>query len=155
MNKAILCVIDQSPELVQAVRHAAGMAKRRQVDVAFLYTLEPTSFQHWAAVENLMREERRAEAEQAMQKWAMMVEGITGHRPVSYIREGNVKAELLKLLEEEPDIGHLVLAVSTGNDAPGPLISVITAPKTLTRLRVPVTILPASSTGHETETPLF
>jgi nucleotide-binding universal stress UspA family protein len=149
MSKSILCVIDNSEELRVAVRFAAMMAKRQQADVAFLYTLEPAAFQHWQAVEQLMRAESRAEAESAMQKWAIMVEGLTGNRPVSYIREGKAKDELLKLLEEEPEIVHLVLATSPTPDTPGPLVSALTAGKLLGKLRVPLTILSGQLTDAE------
>jgi nucleotide-binding universal stress UspA family protein len=141
MSKSILCVIDNSEELRVAVRFAALLARRQQADVAFLYTLEPATFQHWQAVEQLMRAESRAEAETAMQKWAIMVEGLTGNRPVSYIREGKAREELLKLLEEEPEIVHLVLATSPTPDNPGPLVSALTSGKLLGKLRVPLTIL--------------
>ena len=141
MSKSILCVIDNSEELRVAVRFAALLARRQQADVAFLYTLEPAAFQHWQAVEQLMRAESRAEAETAMQKWAIMVEGLTGNRPVSYIREGKAREELLKLLEEEPEIVHLVLATSPTPDNPGPLVSALTSGKLLGKLRVPLTIL--------------
>ena len=151
MSKSILCVIDNTEELRVAVRFAALIARRRQVDVAFLYTLEPAAFQHWQAVEQLMRAESRAEAETAMQKWAIMVEGLTGNRPVSYIREGKAKDELLHLLEEEPEIVHLVLATSPNPDTPGPLVSALTSGKLVGKLRVPLTILSGRLTDAEVD----
>jgi nucleotide-binding universal stress UspA family protein len=149
MSKSILCVIDNSDELRVAVRFAALLARRQQADVAFLYTLEPAAFQHWQAVEQLMRAENRAEAETAMQKWAIMVEGLTGNRPVSYIREGKPTEELLKLLDEEPEIVHLVLATSAMPDTPGPLISTLTSGKLLGKLRVPLTLLSGQLTDDD------
>lgn len=151
MSKSILCVIDNSEELRVAVRFAALLARRQQADVAFLYTIEPAAFQHWQAVEQLMRAESRAEAETAMQKWAFMVEGLTGNRPVSYVREGKAKDELLKLLEEEPEIVHLVLATSPLPDTPGPLVTALTSGKLLGRLRVPLTILSGQLSDSEVE----
>jgi nucleotide-binding universal stress UspA family protein len=151
MSHSILCVIDDTEELRVAVRFAALLARRRQADVAFLYTLEPAAFQHWQSVEQLMREESRAEAETAMQKWAIIVEGLTGNRPVSFIREGKPHEELLKILDEEPEMIHLVLASSTNADNPGPLISALTAGKLLSKLRVPLTILSGQMTDSEVD----
>jgi hypothetical protein len=65
--------------------------------------------------------------------------------PVVHIREGRRRDELLKLIDEEPDISILVLAAGTGPEGPGPLITALVG-KMSGRMRVPITIVPGSLT---------
>jgi nucleotide-binding universal stress UspA family protein len=113
-----------------------------------LYVLEPSEFQHWMAVGNLMREEARTEAEQVLQRLAAEVSDLAGSLPVLYVREGDRRDQLLALLDEEPNISILVLGASTGKRGPGPLVSALTS-KFLGRLHIPVTIVPDSMTVEE------
>jgi nucleotide-binding universal stress UspA family protein len=113
MSRIILCVVDNSPELQAAISYACCLATIRKEEVGLLYVSSPGDFQHFRAVESLLKEERRAEAEQVLRKWAMVIEGMTGARPVTYVREGaNAAEELLCLLLDDRDIAHLVLASS-------------------------------------------
>jgi nucleotide-binding universal stress UspA family protein len=98
-----------------------------------------------------MREERRAEAEQLLQGLAAEVNRITGQMPVVYLREGDPREELLKLLAEEPGISVLVLASSGAAEGPGPLISALTG-RYNRQLRTPLVIVPGTLTEEELET---
>jgi hypothetical protein len=116
--------------------------------VALLYVIEPSDLQHWMAVESLMREERREEAEQLLNKLSQEVLELSGSHPVVYIREGRRRDQLLKMLDEEPSISILVLAAGTGPEGPGPLITSLVG-KSITKLRVPVTIVPGGLTEEQ------
>jgi nucleotide-binding universal stress UspA family protein len=140
MSKIVLCLVDQSTELQAAVHYACLHARKRNEDVGLVYVIEPGDFQHFAAVESLMKEELRAEAEGVLRKWAIVTEGLTGTRPLTYVREGDALAELMTLMQEEPDIGHLVLGAGP-HDAPGTLIHHLSG-KWIHRLKVPMTIVP-------------
>jgi len=54
----------------------------------------------------------------------------------------------LALIDEEPSISILVLAASAAAEGPGPLITALTG-KALTKLRVPITIVPGSLTEQQ------
>jgi hypothetical protein len=47
-----------------------------------LYVVEPSDFQHWMSVGDLMREEARTEAEQVLQRLAAEVNDLAGSLPV-------------------------------------------------------------------------
>lgn len=142
VGRTFLCVVDESPELSQALRYACNRAKRLGGRVALLYVIEPAEFEHWASVKTLMQEERRAEAEEMLKVVASVVQKSTGSMPVIYIREGKITEELLKLLgEEEAHISVLVLGAATGGEGPGPIVSTLIN-KMAGKLRVPVTIVP-------------
>jgi nucleotide-binding universal stress UspA family protein len=146
--RVFLVVVDETEELQIAVHYAARRAAHTGGRVALLYVIEPTDLQHWIAIENLAREERREEAEQLMQRLCDEILPIAGAMPIVYIREGPRRDELLALINEEPSISILVLAAGTGPEGPGPLISYLTG-KPAARLRIPVTIVPGSLTMEQ------
>jgi nucleotide-binding universal stress UspA family protein len=142
-ERVFLVVVDESDELKVALRYAARRAQHTGGRVALLFVIEPSDLQQWAAVETLMREEQREQAEALLQKLSAEVAELSGSMPVIFIREGRRRDELLALIDEEPTISILVLASSTGAEGPGPLITALTG-KALTKLRVPITIVPGS-----------
>ncbi len=146
--RVFLVVVDETEELQIAVHYAARRATHTGGRVALLYVIEPSELQHWVAIENLAREERRAEAELLMQRLCEEILPIAGAMPIVYIREGPRRDELLALINEEPSISILVLAASIGPEGPGPLISYLTG-KPAARLRVPITIVPGGLTMEQ------
>lgn len=150
VERIFLAVVDQSEELGVALRFASLRAKNTGGRVALLYVIEPADFQHWMAVEDLMREERRQEAEAVLQKFSAQVQEWSGKTPVLYVREGKMREELLKLIDEDRSISILVLAAATGTAGPGPLVSSL-AGKMTNRLRVPLTIVPGNLTDEQIE----
>lgn len=147
-GRTFLCVVDDSEELSQALRFSCQRAVHSKGRVALLYVTEPAEFQHWMAVGDLMREERREEAEEMLQVVASVVQKRTGTIPVVFIREGKLTEELVKLVDEEKEISVLVLGAASGAEGPGPLISYIIE-NLAGRLRVPITIVPGSLTDEQ------
>ncbi len=148
-TRTFLCVVDESEELAQALRFACRRAVHSNGRVALLYVVGPAEFQHWAVVGDLMREERREEAEEMLQVVASVVQKQTGHTPVIYIREGKITEELITLIDDEDNnISVLVLGAATGPEGPGPLVSDLVG-QMAGRLRVPITIVPGSLTDEQ------
>jgi len=142
-ERVFLVVVDDSPELRVALRYAALRARRTGGRVALLHVMEPPDRQHWMALESLMREEKREEAEELIGRHAETVATLTGTTPIIHIREGLPHDELLALIDEDPTISVLVLAAAIGDTGPGPLISALSS-KLVGRLHVPLTIVPGS-----------
>ena len=143
--RVFLVVVDESEELQAALHYAARRAAHTGGRIALLYVSEPSEVQHWVAIENLAREERREEAEQLLQRLCEEIAPIAGRMPIVYIREGRRRDELLALIAEEPSISILVLAAGTGPEGPGPLITYLMGPAAA-RLRIPITIVPGGLT---------
>jgi nucleotide-binding universal stress UspA family protein len=142
--RVFLVVVDESEELQAALHYAARRAAHTGGRIALLYVIEPSELQHWVAIENLAREERREEAEQLLQRLCEEIAPIAGTMPIVYIREGRRRDELLALIAEE-SISILVLAAGTGPEGPGPLITYLTG-QAAARLRIPITIVPGGLT---------
>ncbi|HEX2113414.1 MAG TPA: universal stress protein [Alphaproteobacteria bacterium] len=148
-HRVFLVVVDQSAELKLALRFAARRARATGGRVAMLYVTEPAEAE-WLGVGDIMREERRAEAEQRLQELSTQVQNLSGEMPILYVREGNVREELLKLIDEEPSISILVLAADAGAGGPGPLVTALTG-KFAGKLHIPLTIVPGSLTEEEVD----
>lgn len=150
MGRVFLVVIDDSPEMKVALRYACRRAAKTNGRVAMLYVMEPTDYQEWVGVSNLMRDEARQQAEAIMQRMAGEVQKHAGSFPILHFREGDRLDEVLKLIEEEPSISILVLGAATGPKGPGPLISSLTG-KQVGKLRIPITIVPGNLSDADVE----
>tara|TARA_B110000037_G_C16957862_1_gene439659 strand:- start:555 stop:902 length:348 start_codon:yes stop_codon:yes gene_type:complete len=112
--------------------------------------MNPAEFQHWMAIGERMREEAMEEAEEFLQVVASVVEKRTGYTPKCYIREGKVREEVVKLIDERTDVSLLILGAASGTDGPGPLVTYLVE-KMAGQLRVPVTIVPGSLTDEQVD----
>ena len=127
---------------------ACRRAEHTDGRVALFYVPAKADFQHWMAVGDLMREEAREAGEELLQRQSAEVQRKTGKVPILFIREGDRSEELIKLMDEEPNISILVLAAGTEASGPGPIISYLLG-KGARRLHVPITIVPGSMTVDE------
>ena len=137
----LLGIVDETPESNLAVRYIALRAKVWGVQVGLLGAVAPApaSGAIWASVDEALGQEERARTETLLAKAGAQVQAITGIHPELFLREGAMQTALLELLGEEQRVSALILAA--GADSPGPLISALMG-KTLTRLQIPVVILP-------------
>ena len=147
-ERVFLVVVDESPEMRNALRYACRRAKRTGGRVAMLYVMDPPEGQQWGAVVDLMRQEARQEAELIAAKYAEIAATLTGQPPAIYIREGKSRDELIKLITEDRAICVLVLGSSSGGEGPGPLVTAF-AGKSGSQLRIPLTIVPGALTEAE------
>ncbi|MCA1972886.1 MAG: universal stress protein [Caenispirillum sp.] len=146
--RTFLVVVDETEEMHAALLFAAMRARSTGGVVALLKVVEPAEFHHFAAIGARMQDESRDEAEQLVQRLAAEVVQLCGRMPILYIREGKAQDELLKLIDEQPDISILVLAAGTGPEGPGPLVSALTG-RMSTRLHVPMTIVPGTLSDED------
>jgi len=150
-RRKFLVIVDESPECESALAFAAGRASRTKGGLALLFVVEPGDFQHWLGVEEVAREERLSKARAVFRLYGRKLKmlGFEKLKPEEIIREGNKAEEILKLIEEDEDIGILVLGASNDPSGPGPLISSLVAGKYAAELQIPITIVPGSLTEDE------
>jgi nucleotide-binding universal stress UspA family protein len=119
-----LVVIDDTDECDRAVYWAAKRASRTKSSVLMLRVIETEGRnQQWLGVADIMKQEAHEAANAALDKYSGRANGIAGITAERAIREGVTSEEILKLIDEDADIGILVLAAGTGKDGPGPLVS--------------------------------
>jgi nucleotide-binding universal stress UspA family protein len=142
-QRKYLIVIDDTEECDRAVYWAARRAARTKSGVVMLRVIETEGRnQQWLGVADIMRQEATDAANISLDKFSGRANGIAGITPERVIREGIVSEEILRLIDEDADIGILVLAAGTGKDGPGPLVSNIG--KIAGSFPIPVAIVP----GH-------
>jgi len=123
-KRKYLVVIDDTEECDRAVFWAAKRADRTKSQIIMLRVVEPGDRnQQWLGVADLMKAEQMEAANAALDKFAARTKKIAHITPDRVIREGEPAEEILKLIDEDADIGILVLAAGTGKEGPGPLVS--------------------------------
>ncbi len=110
--------------------------------------IEPAEFQHWIAVEDVMLEERREEAEHVLQDLAAEVNQWAGVMPSLVVREGHVGDEILAVIEEDPSINFLVVGAASPAGKHGKLISWL-ASQLAGRLTIPLVIVPGNLSDEQ------
>ena len=142
-KRKYLVVIDDTEECERAVYWAAKRAGRTKSQIIMLRVLETAERnQQWLGVADIMKAEATEAANAAFDKFAVRAKKIARITPDRVIREGNTTEQLIKLIDEDADIGILVLAAGTGKEGPGPLVSGLA--KTAGTFPIPVAIVP----GH-------
>ena len=147
-HRVFLVVVDDSEEMLVALRFACMRAKNTGGRVALFRDIEPTGFHHWAGVSELMQDEARDAAEERLNELAEEVVELSGLIPAIYVRAGPIQEELIALIDEEPTISILVLAANPSNEGPGPLVSHLVGKGTNT-IRIPITIVPGNLTAEQ------
>ncbi|MDW3098334.1 universal stress protein [Pyruvatibacter sp.] len=140
-KRKFLVIADGSEEATKALHFAALRAAHTGGAVTLLAVLSPADFQHWLGVENIMREEARAEAEHVLHKLAAQAYDHCGVQAELIVREGKLREQMAQLISEDPDIAVMVLGAGTSKEGPGPLVSSI-ASDAAGGFGIPVTIVP-------------
>jgi nucleotide-binding universal stress UspA family protein len=142
-KRKYLVVIDDTEECDRAVYWAAKRAGRTKSQIVMLRVIETAERnQQWLGVGDIMQAEAQDAANKALSKFAARIKHIAKITPDRVIREGDTAIEIARLIDEDADIGILVLAAGTGKEGPGPLVSDIA--KTAGTFPIPVAIVP----GH-------
>jgi nucleotide-binding universal stress UspA family protein len=147
-KRKYLVVIDDTEECERAVHWAAKRVGRTKSQLIMLRVIETSEAnQQWLGVADIMKAEEMEAAEKALDKYAAVAKKVSHHAPDRVIREGDTAEEVVKLIEEDADIGILVLAAGVGKEGPGPLVSSIC--KTASSFPIPVAIVPGHLSDDE------
>ena len=80
-----LVVLDNSDEVLNALRYASQRSSINNGRVALLYTFETLEFSHWKAVEDIAEVESRKEAESKIKEYENFVMNFTQKSPKKYL----------------------------------------------------------------------
>ena len=145
--RKFLVVIDKTPESAVALRFAPRRAQHTGGRVLLMCAAQPPDFQQWRGVEEIMKDEAHADAEEMIYAAAKLVNDLSGLLPELVIPYGTVTDCLTKLIKEDQNISILVLASGAGKDGPGPLVSMFGTAVQL----IPVTIVPGNFTDGQVD----
>ncbi len=138
--RKFLVVLDDSRECLNAMRFAAMRAAHTGGGVEVLAVIPPEEFNHWIGVGEIMREEARERIHAHFEVFAKWMRDRQNVDPELVIREGQPVQEILKQIEEDDEIGVLVLGASAEKGGPGPIVTALS--RSFGSLPVPLTIVP-------------
>lgn len=147
--RKFLVVLDDSRECLNAMRYAALRAAHTGAGVTILSVIPPEEFQHWIGVADIMRAEARERIEAHYEVFAKWMRDRQGIEPELVIREGEAMVEIFAQVNEDPEIGVLVLGAGTEKGGPGPLVTQMS--KNSGSLPIPITIVPGEMSKERLE----
>ena len=108
-KRKFLVVVDETPECESALAFAASRAQRTAGQLALLYVIEPGVDFQWLGVEDVAREEGHNKAKAVFRLFGRKLKamGFEDLVPEEIVREGVKADEILKLIEEDEDLGVL------------------------------------------------
>lgn len=146
-KRKFLVVVDETPECESALTFAASRAERTRGQLALLYVIEPEDeAMHWLGVEEVAREEGLNKAKAVFRLFGRKLKalGFEDLVPEEIVREGAKSATITALIEEDQDIGVLVLGASKDPSGPGPLVTSLAGGRLAGVFPTPITVVP----GH-------
>ncbi|MFY0621802.1 MAG: universal stress protein [Pelagimonas sp.] len=147
--RKFLVVLDDSRECLNAMRFAAMRASHTGGGVAILSVIAPEEFNHWIGVGAVMREEARERIHAHFEVFAKWMRDKQDVDPELVIREGEAVQEIMSHVQNDPEIGVLVLGAAVDKKGPGPLVTQLT--RTSGSLPIPVTIVPGDLSKERLE----
>lgn len=147
--RKFLVVLDDSRECLNAMRFAAMRASHTGGGVEILSVIPPDEFNHWIGVGEVMREEARERIHAHFEVFAKWMRDRQSVDPKLVIREGEPVDQIIAQVNEDPEIGVLVLGAGTDKQGPGPLVTQLTRNSSL--LPIPITIVPGDLSKERLE----
>jgi nucleotide-binding universal stress UspA family protein len=148
-----LVVADGTPESLPAAWFAGLRAAHTGARVSIVAVIEPHGIEaHWLGVGEDIRRDARAAAEAHLIELADAVKTCGADEVEFIIREGELKDELMRTIEEDRDIRVLVLGAAPGGN-PGPLVSSLArgGRGIFDKRAIPVAVVPGSLTRQDIE----
>ena len=147
--RKFLVVLDDSRECLNAIRFAALRAAHTGGGVQVLAIVSPEEFQGFLGVADVARAEARERIEAHYAVFAKWMRDRQGIEPELVIREGDAVTEILAQVQDDPEIGILVLGAGVENSGPGPLVTALT--RSSGNLPIPITIVPGALSKERME----
>ena len=147
--RKFLVVLDDSRECLNAMRFAAMRAAHTGGGVAVLSIIPPDEFNHWIGVGEVMREEARERIHAHFEVFAKWMRDKQQIEPELVIREGEAVPEIISQVQDDPEIGVLVLGAGTEKKGPGPLVTQLS--RSSGSLPIPITIVPGDLSKEKLE----
>jgi hypothetical protein len=149
--RKMLVIIDESVEVEAALFFCASRIAHSSGVIVMLHVIEPQDFQTWMGVQQLHIEEEsnKAKARFRLFRRKLNQAGFEHVVTEEVIREGKLTEEITKLIDEDQDIGIMVLGAAVDAKGPGPLVSSLAAGNLAGTFPIPITIVPGDLTLEE------
>jgi hypothetical protein len=146
---AVLVIADESEEFPDALIYAGLICRNTGWRLVILRVIEPSDPAPWASITDEMRRQAHDAAESLTQRFSAEVWAECGVTAEPVLREGDLKPELRKLIEQDLSIKLVVLAAAHGPGGPGPLVTQLGKSAGLGPRPVPVLVVPGALSREE------
>ena len=146
---AVLVIADESEEFPDALIYGGLICRNTGWRLVMLRVIEPSDPAPWASITEEMRRQAYDAAESLTQRFAAEAWAECGVTAEPVLREGDLKPELRKLIDEDASIKLIVLASAAGPGGPGPLVTQLGRNAGLGPRPVPVLVVPGALTRDE------
>ena len=149
--QALSCLViaDESEEFPDALIYAGLLCRYTGWRLRMLRVIEPSDPAPWASITEEMRRQARDAAESLTQRFAAEAWAECGITAEPILREGDLKPELRKFLQEETSVKLVVLAAASPPSGLGALVSQLGRSGGLSSRPVPVVVVPGALSRDE------
>jgi len=150
-SRKFMVIVDESPEVDAALYFAASRCQHTSGSLLLLYVIQPQDFQHWMGVRQVQLEEETSKAKALFRLFRRKL-AQNDYDDIAVedcLREGVLTDEIIATIDEDEDVGVLVLGAATGTKGPGPLVSSLAAGSQAGSFPIPITIVPGNLSIEE------
>ena len=138
----LLVYVDESNEFLEAMMHACNIAKNENLGIILLFIIEGENFRHWKGVESIMKEEKKDEAKEVLDKYITLIKDKYKIQVKSFIKTGEKLEVLIKIMNNRKfRVKNLVLGLAMDKIENNKIISSLTG-VSRKKLTLPIIIVP-------------
>ena len=145
--KFLVCV-DDSEECKIALKFACMRAKNTKGSVVLLYVIEPQDLMHFVGVENIMKSEAYAKADEILKSLKNEVDINFGLNIECKIEKGHKFDKIVDFINQDDTISILVLGAAPEGKGTNDLVQRFSMELT-TSIHIPLTVVPGNLTDEE------
>ena len=145
--KFLVCV-DDSEECKIALKFACMRAKNTKGSVILLYVIEPQDLMHFVGVENIMKSEAYAKADEILKSLKSEVDINFGLNIECKIEKGHKFDKIVDFINQDDTISILVLGAAPEGKGTNDLVQRFSMALT-TSIHIPLTVVPGNLTDEE------
>ncbi len=141
-----LVYVDDTENAQTALRFACQSAKKRGGLVDLVTVIDTADYQSFPLMAEKMRNEKRVEAEDILQKFSNEAYKLCGVTPSLILKEGKVGEQILSAVEEDFDADMFVIGANTSESGGiSELVAWLTS-QLGKRLLIPILVVPGNLT---------
>lgn len=138
----LLVYVDESNEFLEAMMYACNIAKNENLGIILLFIIEGENFRHWKGVESIMKEEKKDEAKEVLDKYITLIKDKYKIQVKSFIKTGEKLEVLIKIMNNRKfRVKNLVLGLAMDKIENNKIISSLTG-VSRKKLTLPIIIVP-------------
>ena len=143
-----LVFFDDSEECKIALKFACMRAKNTKGAVILLYVIEPQDLMHFVGVENIMKSEAYAKADEILKSLKSEVDINFGLNIECKIEKGHKFDKIVDFINQDDTISILVLGAAPEGKGSNDLVQKFSMELT-TSIHIPLTVVPGNLTDEE------